>query len=92
MSWSTGAIGKAAAVRVKVAEEFARIATPAYNMDAAEKQVAAAAGATLEALLADQQPDSVVEVAASGSMSGGVSSPHTHTLNISVQTKWQFIE
>lgn len=67
MSWSISAEGKAPAVAVKVARDFAgfieRLAQP-------ERNIAEAAFDAIRSALADYPPNGVVTINASGSQSG----------------------
>lgn len=63
MSWSVGAIGKAAAVRAAIAKQFA----DGSKCLEPEETVRQAAAAAIDGALAAQDPGIVVKVLASGS-------------------------
>lgn len=87
MSWSVSAVGKAAAVAAKIAQEI-----NAYKCAEPEEGVKQAAGVVLAAALAAQDPAGVVQVAASGSQSQQGTPPvFTNSLAITVTPIYGFV-
>ena len=82
-------IGKAPAVREKVAKTFA---TGMSKCSEPEESIRLAAAQIIDAALAGQDPSKVVEVSASGSMSVHDGKVDSNTLTIKVEPKWSFIE
>lgn len=93
MSWSVQAIGRVKALKDRMAEEFGK----ATCMEP-EETVRQAAGATIASALAAQDPDSVVQISASGSQSqkyDGTGAPtglFTNNLDVKVTPVWGFVE
>jgi hypothetical protein len=89
MSWSiSGRIGKAPGVRAAVAKEFeqsSKCAEPEETIRQAAKQI-------IDAALAAQGENQVVEVSASGSQSTSGITVVSNSVNIKVQPVWGFIE
>lgn len=89
MSWSiSGRLGKAPAVRAAVAKEFeqsSKCAEPEETIRQAAKQI-------IDAALAAQGENQVVEVSASGSMSKNGEVVTSNTVNIAVTARWGFLE
>jgi hypothetical protein len=91
MSWSVGAVGRTPAVADDLVRQLNQ-----YKCSEPEESVKQAAGATLAAALAAQEPGTVVKVLASGSQSqyqGKDGSPvYKNQLSLSVEPLYNFIE
>jgi hypothetical protein len=87
MSWSVGAIGKAAAVRTSIAKQFegTKCVEP-------EETVRKAAAALIDAALGAQSSATAVKVLASGSQSSSSTSGVSNSLMISVEPQYGFVE
>ena len=89
MSWSIGGfLGKAPAVRAKVAKAFA----DSGKCSEPEETIRQSAAQIIDAALAAQAESQVVEVSASGSMSKNGDVVTNNAVTISVVPKWGFIE
>jgi len=92
MSWSVGAIGKPAAVAAKMETDFAN-----FRCTEPEESVRQAALVTILAAVNAQSPESVVQVAASGSQStywdkDGNVTGFQNSLEIKIQPIYGFVE
>lgn len=90
MSWSLSSrLGKAAAVRAAVAKE---IASSTGKCSEPEETIRQQAFQIIDAALAAQNPNTVLEFSASGSMSTSNGEVVSNTLNIKIEPKWGFLE
>ena len=88
MSWSVAAIGKPAAVRAAIADQFAKGGKCAEP----EETVRLEAAAMMDAALAGQtDPAKAVKVSASGSMSQS-GTTISNSLSVSVEPLYGFVE
>jgi hypothetical protein len=85
MSWSVSAIGKPAAVASKVAADLS-----SYKCVEPEETIKQTAGQALIAAINAQDPDSVIQVTASGQ--SGTAPKLNNTLNVSITPIYGFIE
>jgi hypothetical protein len=89
MSWGiAGGLGKAGAMRAAVAKQFAMQG----KCSEPEETIKQAAAQIVDAALAGQDPNQVVEVSASGSQSTNGVAVVCNMLNIAVTPRYGFIE
>jgi len=89
MSWSVAAIGKPAAVRAAIADQFAKGGKCAEP----EETVRLAAASVMDAALAGQtDPTKAVKASADGSMSQYANLVVTDSLTMSIEPLWGFVE
>jgi len=91
MSWSVAAIGKAPAVRKVIADQFAK----GGKCVEPEESIRLSAASVIDGALAAQTDDTVVNVAASGSMSfkdWNAKEGPSNNLTITVSTMYNFCE